>query len=510
MKKLLLIAVVVVLSVLWIVSESPAQQKTPVRGGVLREIWASGPRVFSYLPEMGPGDEQAILPASEKLMEYNQDKQLVPFLAESVTVAKDGKSITFKLRKGIKFTDGSDLNAEAVAWNYQLNIDNKRLQYRDKITKIEIVDPYTLKFHITDYTNQLLHSYGWVPIFSKVAWDKAGGGEKSKEWARANIVATGPFKLAEYKRDDHVRWVRNENYWQKGKPYLDEVMVRIIPEAVTASAMMQAKEADMWVQPPVKDQADLEKKGFIRQSGYGLPRMIYLNNKDPNSKFVNLKVREAVEYALDKPAMAKALGFGYYTPLTMVAPPGEWGFDPEYKGRTYDPAKAKQLLTEAGYPNGIKIKMTALTGWNDEVSAVKRYLDDVGITVDPDMADPGRFFGTLWLQGWQDAILFLTGMDPNYLVTFHRQFGPEPMANYASFKRPPELMDLAEKSLHLKTEAEQKAITKQLVRLMADEALVIPLYRVPNAYIIQPYVHTTFFREQMVARRTYDEWMEKH
>ena len=125
------------------------------------------------------------------------------------------------------------------------------------------------------------------------------------------------------------------------------------------------------------------------------------------------------------------------------------------------------------------------------------------------MADAGGS-SALWLQGWPDTMLFLTGMDPNYLVTFHRQFGPEPMANYASFKRPPELLDLAEKSLHMKTDAEQKAITKQLVRLMADQALVIPLYRVPNAYIIQPYVHTTFFKEQMVARRTYDEWMEKH
>ncbi len=512
MKKLLLITAIVIFSVAGIVFEGHAQSKAPVRGGILREIWASGPQVLSYLPDMGPGDEQAILPASEKLMEYDQNKQLVPFLAESVTVAKDGKSITFKLRKGIKFTDGSDLNAEAVAWNYQLNIDAKRLQYRDKITKIEIVDPYTLKFHITDFTNQLLHSYGWVPIFSKAAWDKAGGGDKAKEWSRANIVATGPFKLAEYKRDNYLRWVRNENYWQKGKPYLDGVMIRFIPDSVTASAMMQSKEADMWVQPPVRDQADLEKKGFIRQSGYGLPRMIYLNNKDPNAKFQNLKLREAVEYALDKAAMAKALGFGYYTPLTMVAPPGEWGYDPEYKGRPYDPVKAKQLLTEAGYPNGVKIKMLALTGgtWTDEVSAVKRYLDEVGITVDPDMADPGRFFGSVYLQGWQDTVFWLTGMDPNYLVTFHRQFGPEPMANYASFKRPPELMELAEKSLHMKTEAEQKAITKQLVRLMADQALVIPLYRVPNAYIIQPYVHTTFFKEQMVARRTFDEWMDKH
>ena len=246
MKKLLLIATIVIFATVGMAFEGFAQQKTPVKGGILREIWGSGPRVFSYLPEMGPGDEQAILPASEKLMEYDANHQLVPFLAESVTPAPDGKSITFKIRKGIKFTDGSDLNAEAVAWNYQLNIDGKRLQYRDKITKIEIVDPYTLKFHITGFTNQLLHSYGWVPIFSKAAWDKAGGGnlEKSKEWARANIVCTGPFKLAEYKRDNVLRWVRNENYWQKGKPYLDGVTIRIIPDSVTAAAMMQAKEAE--------------------------------------------------------------------------------------------------------------------------------------------------------------------------------------------------------------------------------------------------------------------------
>jgi peptide/nickel transport system substrate-binding protein len=516
MKKVVAIAAIACFVALGILPRALAQQtgKTPVKGGILTEIWSTGPRVLSYLPEMGPGDEQAILPAAEKLMDYNQEHVLVPFLAESVTIAKDGKSITFKLKKGIKFHDGSDFNAEAVAWNYQLAKDTKRMQYDSKLTSIEVVDPYTMTLHITNYTNQLLHSFGWIPLFSKASWDKAGGGnvDKSKEWARANIVGTGPFKLTEYKRDNYIKWTKNENYWQKGKPYLDGRLIRIIPDGVTAAAMMQAKEADSWFQAPVQYQADLEKKGFVRGSGYGLPRMIYLNNKDPNSKFANLKVREAVEYAIDKVAIAKALGYGYYVPLTMVAPPGEWGFDPNYKGRPYDPAKAKQLLAEAGYPTGFTAKMTAMSPppWPDEVAALKRYLDEVGIKIDPDMADPGRFFGTLWLNGWPDMILFLTGMDPNYLVTFHRQFGPDPMANYASFKRPPELIALAEKSLTLKTDKEQQEITKQLVRLMADEALVIPLYRVPNAYIVQPYVHTTLFKEQMVTRYTGDEWMDKH
>jgi ABC-type transport system substrate-binding protein len=197
---------------------------------------------------MSPSDERAILPATERLMDYDQSKQLVPFLAESVTVTKDRKSILFKLKKGIKFHDGSDFNAEVVAWNYQMFKDAKKLQYNARLTGIEVVDPYTVRLHITGFTGTLLHSFGWVPVFSKQAWEKAGEGnaEKSNAWARANIVGTGPFKLAEYRRDNYLRWVRNENYWQQGKPYLDGITVRYIPDPVTASAMMQAKEADFW------------------------------------------------------------------------------------------------------------------------------------------------------------------------------------------------------------------------------------------------------------------------
>lgn len=488
-------------------------ERIPSKGGTLREITANGPRALSYLPEMGPGDEQAVMPAAEKLMEYNQERELVPFLAESVTVAKDLKSITFKLRKGIKFHDGSDLNARVVAWNYQLAKDAKRLQYSDKLSGIEVVDDYTMRLHVTHYTNQLIYSYGWLPIFSKQAWDKAGSGnvEKSKEWARSNVIGTGPFKLVEYRRDNYIRWARNENYWQAGKPHLDAIYVRYIPDPVTASAMMQVKEADMWYGAPVKDVSDLEKKGFVSLN-FGVPRILYLNTKDAASPFQNQKVREAVEYAIDKPAIAKALGFGYYTPLATVAPPGEWGFDPDYKGRLYNPAKAKQLLTEAGYPNGFEIRLMVQTPppWPDEAQTIKRYLDEVGISVDLDMADPGRFFQNLWLKGWQDAALFVCGRSANGLVNFHRQFGPEPMSNYASFRRPPELVAMAEKSLTLTNTAEQKEITRQLVKMMADEALVIPLYLAPISIVHQPWVHINWLKIQLVTRYAGDEWMEKH
>lgn len=514
MKKFLLIIVMAMILTIGIIFTSSAQQK-PVYGGILRQIDANGPRVLGWLPEMGPGDEIAVLPGVERMMEYNQpDKQIHPHLAEKVDVDRNKKTITFHIRKGVKFHDGSDLTADVAAFWYKTYKEAKRLQFGPTVSSIDVVDPYTMVLRLNDFNNQFLDGLGWVPIYSKAAWEKAGGGdfEKSKAWARANCVGTGPFKLVEYKRDDYIKWTKFEQYWQKGKPYLDGIEVRYIPDPVTASAMLQAKQADMWYQPPVKHQAELEKKGFIRQSGFGLPRMIYINNKSPDSKFKDKRLREALEYALNKPAIAKALGFGYYVPLTMVAPPGEWGFDPNYKGRPYDPEKAKKLLAEAGYPSGLKLKLLAMAvgTWPEEAEAIAAHLREVGIEVSMDMADPGRFFSSIWVQGWQDLALFLTGLDFNYLATFFRQFGPDPFANYASFERPKELIEMCRQAYHAYDEAGQKEWAKKLVRLMADECLVIPLYLAPAAYIIQPYVHTTYYKEMMVARKTYDEWMDKH
>jgi peptide/nickel transport system substrate-binding protein len=515
MKKILFITLMAIVLTLGIVFSGYAQQK-PIYGGILRQIANNGPRCLGWLPEMGPGDEIAVMPGVERMMEYtNADKQIRPLLAEKVDADRNKKTITFHIRKGVKFHDGSDLTAEVAAHWYKLYKDAKRLQYGSTVSSIDVVDTYTMVLRLNDFNNQFIDGLGWVPIYSKVAWDKAGGGdiEKSKVFARANCIGTGPFKLAEHKRDDHLMWVKNEDYWQKGKPYLDGIEVRIIPDPVTASALMQAKQADMWGYPvPVKDQVDLEKKGFIRQSGFGTPIIIDINNKSPDAKFKDKRLREAIEYALDKPSIAKALGLGYYTPLTMVAPPGEWGFDPNYPGRPYNPEKAKQLLADAGYPNGLKVKMLF---WQtppnqDAATAIKQYLDAAGFQVDLDPADFGRFYSSIYLQGWQDLAFWLTGLDFNYLATFFRQFGPDPFANLASFERPKELIDMCRQAYHTYDEATQKEFAKKLARLMADECLVVPIYFQPSAYMIQPYVHTTYLKEMMVARKTYDEWLEKH
>jgi ABC-type transport system substrate-binding protein len=470
-------------------------------------IYPSGGRVLGYYPEMGPTDSSAAFPAIERMMEMTPKRSFEPFLAEDVDIDRDKLTMTFHIRKGIRFHDGSPFNAEAAAWNYQLLIDKNKIQYGEQIKKVEVVDDLTLVLHLSSYHNQMVFSYGWVPMFSKVAFETKG-----VEWCRTHPVGTGPFKMVEWKRDAYLIWVKNEDYWQKGKPYLDGIDVRYIPDPVTASSMMQAGEADIWLSVPVKDQAELVKKGLKRQAYWpALPRMLYLNTKNPNAITANFKVREAIEYSIDRAAIAKAVGFGYYMPLKMTAPPGEWGYDPAYDGRPYNPEKARALLAEAGYPKGVNIKLTAMAvpPWNLEAEAVSAYMRDVGFKVKVDLADPGRFFSSAFGKGWDDIILFFTGLDENYLATIQAWLGHEPKTNLASFKRSPELLAMSKESVTYLKKSDQAKITRKMTRLISEQALVIPLYSAPAAYILHPYVHTDYYTTGFIRWKMFDMWMDK-
>ncbi len=479
---------------------------TPVYGGTLTMVTGGGPTVLGYFPKMWVGDEIAMMPAVERVMDYNDRQELVPWLAETWTVSEDGTSITIKLREGIKFTDGSELTAEVAAWNYQLGKDTGRLQNSEKLTSIDIIDKYTFVLNSTAYNPLYDRFWGWYPMFSKEAYDKNG-----EDWCIANCVATGPFMVKEYKRDDMLVFEKNPNYWQPGKPYLDSIVVKIIPDNTIASAMMQAGEADFWGFTPPQYQKELEAAGLVRQANpkYGGPVGIIPNNMDAESKFTDLRLREAVEYAIDKAAIAKALGFGYSVPMTSVFPEGTWGWIPTEQ-RPYDPDKARQLIADAGYPNGLTVKLTAAIGSEDMVTALKQMLDAVGMTVEVDIADMGRYYDMAYTSGWPDLLLYGWGVDPDTYVTVHCQFGPEPLSNPARLYRPQEFVDLAYESLQIRSTEDKIAYTTQMIQYIKDQAMVIPITYTPSATMIQPWVHTTYLYEMMVTRHAEHEWVDKH
>jgi peptide/nickel transport system substrate-binding protein len=525
MKRIFFVGVaILVLMVAGFVPAGHCQQKaTPQYGGVLRILAASGPQMLSYVPVMGPGDHAQVFPAAERLIDTTTDRHkgsgYEPVLAEKVDEDIKGLKIVWHIRKGIKFHDGTDLDAEAVRWNYQQILDAKALPYSKYMKGMRVIDKYTLIMDLTEYSNQLVPSWGWWPgITSKAAWEKASGGdlEKGKDWARTHIVGTGPFMLKEYKRDDHMTWVKNPNYWRKGRPYLDGIEVRIIPEPATCRQIMEAKEADVWGAPP-RDQADMIKRGFHKQSSWpALAMSIWINTANPRSKWQDKRLREALEYALDKEAIAKALGFGQYIPLKSLPPPGEWGYEPNYNPRPYNLQKAKQLVAEAGYANGLKAKLMVFftQDGRDAGAALKQYLDEAGFQIEVDAADPGRFFGTIYntppgpdvdLAWW-----ISTGRDPNYLLSYMRWFSTSPFTVLSFLQHTPEQAKMDDEAQKLTNPKDQAAITKKLMRYVTDNCLIVPVFDVPGSVMQQPWVHSTQYEQGFARWQTEEVWMEKH
>ncbi len=368
---------------------------------------------------------------------------------------------------------------------------------------------YTYVLHLNRWDNQLIHSFGWVPMFSQAAFEANGG----EQWAMDHCVGTGPMVMKEFVRDQSITWEKFPDYWQKPLPNLDGIDYKIIPDATTASALMQAGQADIWQNADAQAQDEMKQKGFTDQSGWAsFLYHLMPNTMDAASPLNKQPVREAVEYALDKEAICKAVGYGIYKPIYEVAPEGEWGAGSSKVKRTYDAAKAKQLLIDAGYADGCPIDLLAIaeTGGRSVVGeAAKGYLDAAGFKTNLDIADPGRFYGSVFGTGWKDLALMFSGVDPNYLISCNRWWSPTPMTNLVSFKRPPEI----DADVRGRQQRDRRSAAGEVDRTHrghygrpgSDD----PLYSAPAGLIMAKYVHTEYPLAGFIRWDWANFWMDK-
>ena len=156
-------------------------------------------------------------------------------------------------------------------------------------------------------------------------------------------------------------------------------------------------------------------------------------------------------------------------------------------------------------------KLLALIGNNDVAAAIKRYLDDVGFNVDVDIADPGRFFGSLWVKGWDDLLLWQSIVLGDMLATMQINYCDQPLTRMAgaSWQVPPRMEALCKDARTYPDEKDKINAAGKIVRHIADEALVVPLYVSPAAYIAQPYVHSTYLSETNFTFYFNRYWMDK-
>ncbi|HSQ81627.1 MAG TPA: glutathione ABC transporter substrate-binding protein GsiB [Casimicrobiaceae bacterium] len=339
----------------------------------------------------------------EGLFGFDKDMKLIPVLADSYTVSKDGLVYTIKLKQGIKFQDGTDFNAEAVKVNFDrvTNPENhlKRYGLYSIIAKTEVADSHTarvtLKEPFSAFINDLAHPSG--VMISPAALQKWG----SKGIA-FHPVGTGPFKFVEWKQPDYLKVARFDGYWRKGYPKVDSITWRSVVDNNSRAALMQTGEAQFTFPVPYELAGVLQAKPGIEVVAAPSIVLRYLSMNTLQKPFDNPKVRQAIAYAINKEALAKVAFNGYAAPAAGVVPDAV-----EYSVKLgpwpYDVAKAKKLLAEAGYPNGFETELWS--GYNystaQKVSEfLQQQLAQVGIKARITLLEAGQRVEKV--ESWQD------------------------------------------------------------------------------------------------------------
>jgi glutathione transport system substrate-binding protein len=327
------------------------------------------------------------------LFGFDKDMKIQPVLATSYEASPDAKVYTIKLRQGVKFQDGTDFNAEAVKAVFDRVTDpaNKLKRYNlfSKIDKTEVVDPYTvkitLKIPFSAFINVLAHPS--AVMISPTALKKYG-----KDIA-FHPVGTGPFEFVEWKQTDDLKVKKFAGYWKKGYPKIDMIDWKPVVDNNTRAALMQTGEADFAFSIPFEQAATL--KASPKVDLIAAPSIIqrYISMNMQQKPFDNPKVREALNYAINKDALVKVAFAGYAVPSEGVVPPGVDYAATRLGPWKYDPAKARELLKEAGYPNGFETVLWS--GYNHTtaqkiIQFVQQQLGQVGVKASVEALEAGQ------------------------------------------------------------------------------------------------------------------------
>ncbi|WP_078408442.1 ABC transporter substrate-binding protein [Priestia abyssalis] len=298
------------------------------------------------------------------LIEFGeQDTELNPGLAKEWSVSEDGLTYTLKLQEGIKFHDGTDFNAEAVVFNFnRWKAGNKEQfyyynsQFGDVIQEVKAVDPATVEFKLSRPLAPFFKNLAMSPfaISSPAAVEKYG--DKYNE----NPVGTGAFKFKEWKRNDRIVIVKNEEFWMDGLPKLNQVIFKVIPENSARLNALKTGEVDLIDGVNFTDVPGIESDSNLQTFFRPSLNVAYLGLTSTRGPLKDKKVRQALNHAVDKKALVEAFFAGEATPAINPMPEVVEGYNDSIEDYPFDLEKAKQLLEEAGYPDGFEMELWAM------------------------------------------------------------------------------------------------------------------------------------------------------
>lgn len=435
----------------------------------------------------------------ESLTDVDEKTRLIPGLAESWR-AVDPTTWEFRLRRGVRFHDGSEMTAEDVVFSLDRPLTIKGspggfASFVRPIVAKEIVDPYTVRVKTAAPYGALPQDINSILIVSRKAAARASA--EDFDAGRA-AVGTGPYRLVRFVRGDRIELARFEGYWG-ARPAWDRVTLRILPSDPVRTAGILAGELDVIEHIPTADIARLRANPSLRlvqtvswrtiffhldQASAEPPAVAAKSGKPlARNPFSDIRVRRAISMAINRTAIAERVMEGLAIPAANLVSPGVFGHNPELKSQPHDPEGARRLLKEAGYPDGFAVTVAAPNNRyvNDEqvAQAVAQMLARVGIAAKVEAMPLSVYFPRARKHEFAFAMLgwgsFAGDLALRSLVASpdpDRGYGAWNWARYAN----PRLDQMVQQSLAAVDEKRREALAREAQAVAMNDLAVIPIH----------------------------------
>ena len=414
------------------------------------------------------------------LLKVDAEGKVVPDLAESYKQISDTEW-EFTLRDGVKFQDGSPLTAEDVKYTLDTIADqskNFKLRSDFSFMKARVVDPT----HVIISTGEPYAAFPlrltYIKIIPKAYVEKVGDAEFAKK-----PIGTGPYKFVSWQKGDRVELEANDSYFG-GAPAVKKIVARVIPEASSRIAALESGEVDIAATIPTSEVDRIKNKEGLKVVGNPTTRVVFIGLNAKNCEpLKDVRVRQALNYAVDRDAIIEGVLDGYGNKIATIATPQYEGFDKNVVPYEYNPEKAKQLLADAGYADGFSVDFSATNATmngTDVVQAISSQLSQVGIKCNVIQEEPNQQREKI--SSGQVAPLYINGIGGPYSnLDLVAKLGFGTGERYSTFSDP--AFDALRKEAISTVDTDRRlALDSQLQQMAKEEAPAIFLWQQQMLY----------------------------
>jgi peptide/nickel transport system substrate-binding protein len=411
----------------------------------------------------------------EGLVTIDKDGKIKPLLATEWTVSDDGLTYTFKLRPDVKFHNGTAFDSSIVKFSLDraraADSTNAQKQFFEPIESVETPDPLTAVVKLKQPTGLFVYHLGWG--------DAVMIDPKTVETNKTEPVGTGPFKFKSWQRGNRVDLVKNEEYWDKGVPKLSAVTFRFIGDAPAQAAALRAGDIDGFPNFTAPELfGEFEQDARFKTVIGATPRKLVAGFNNSKAPLDNVKVRQAMMSAIDRQAVIEGAFSGYGVPIGSHFAPTDPGYIDLTGTWPYDPEKAKQMLTEAGYPDGFTVNMKCpqMSYTTRACEVLQALLGEVGITMNIEASEfPAKWIDDVFIKHNFDMTI-VDHAEPMDIDIYSRP------TYYFQYKNDA-FNDLIAKASVNADEAQRSALYGDAQKILAEEVPALYLFDLPRLNI---------------------------